>query len=269
MTHGELFESARYRIHRAGQKISEFMPQAASIPAERYWEVRVNNNAGTRHDGRSIHRLELEVFPTPPELSLMAGEILYSQRTALDHLVSAISRDTTGKTSQKGFPIRENAADLKSAVRELKFIEKFPQFEDLLVNKIGAYRRQGSLLWQLNKLSNADKHDRNLVVASVAKIRIKEVKSGTNSFTNNIYNGGGPGLLALWEHYDPLEFDAGNADANISFRFTDEYGLNHMEVMVALLEIQKEVQSAITTIENAYSEIGAGTRTSTSFGKGR
>ncbi|MGO9336089.1 MAG: hypothetical protein ACLPY1_01140 [Terracidiphilus sp.] len=103
-----------------------------------------------------------EVPPIPSHIPLIAGDVLYSLRGALDYLacgiVPVVSKDTK-------FPIAHSAEAYESSLG--KVVDGIQQEALESLSKIKPYQGGNQALWTLHKLNNIDKHRLLLAVSTI------------------------------------------------------------------------------------------------------
>jgi hypothetical protein len=123
----------------------------------------------------------------PAILSVIIGEAVYSLRTTLDQIVSAVAvRSGAVNVSDVAFPFA-GSFDQFVADSDQK-MRKLPTDAVELIRRLQPYRGGDDLLWAINRLNNIDKH-RNLINVSAAganfatNVRMKPVSPGRHVFT--------------------------------------------------------------------------------------
>ncbi len=126
--------------------------------------------------GKHVYRVRK--LPTiNPEWSLIAGEVLYSLRSALDHLAwQLVLLDGGTPGDQTQFPVHESPFNKDGSLRTVQLTPpvKHPKILAAL-DECQPYRGPdghpaipyNSFLWRVNKLNNIDKHRLLLVVVCV------------------------------------------------------------------------------------------------------
>jgi hypothetical protein len=110
------------------------------------------------------------VKPIPPEIPLIAGEIIQNLRSALDHLAYQLYLLGTkgGKVNKNiAFPIAEN----KLIYDEIKprRIKGMSSAAIAAIDAVQPYGGGNDVLWQLHALNNIDKHRLILTVGSAVR----------------------------------------------------------------------------------------------------
>ena len=103
----------------------------------------------------------------PPELAVVAGEIVHQLRSSLDHLAWQLW-DKNGRVKLREdkvyFPVYE-ADDKYNAERPNKVEGVFAPAAVRILDDLKPYAAGNDLLWKLHKLNNIDKHRHLSVVA--------------------------------------------------------------------------------------------------------
>lgn len=106
----------------------------------------------------NVRTLRLQPLSSiPPELSLLAGDIIQSARASLDHAVFALAPHDCKKKSQVQFPIAKTAIELDAEIRK-----RLPGFatDELTtaLKKIMPYQGGNELLHGLHRAGVEDRH---------------------------------------------------------------------------------------------------------------
>lgn len=115
---------------------------------------------------------------TPPaKIAVVAGEILYLQRSALDHLfTAAVTRCGHICIKRPNFPIEETRDKFEAALENREIQKRFPDVAAVL-RWLEPYKRRDGLLWWLHWLNGAEKHQTLVTVAGSKNFR--EIKLST------------------------------------------------------------------------------------------
>jgi hypothetical protein len=111
----------------------------------------------------SLHYIWIEQKITPDPVAMLLGDFVYALRSGLDQLAWQLALITTDKPGgQTCFPI-ESECPLPSNKSYARKIESIPSDALKIIEPLQPYtdwpRRKEHPLWQLNKLSNIDKHE--------------------------------------------------------------------------------------------------------------
>jgi hypothetical protein len=103
----------------------------------------------------------------PPMISVIAGDILFNLRSALDHLAFQLVIANPAVTSKKDifFPFGESEADYMASERR-SVIETFANTAVKRIDALKPYKGGNDILWRLSRLNNIDKH-RLLITTSM------------------------------------------------------------------------------------------------------
>jgi len=124
---------------------------------------------GTKHDPqtrRLIYYL-VSVRAVPSEISVIAGEVLQSLRSALDHLAYQLVLVGTGRSgpfTNVYFPIFDSVAKYKTG--KLGQIKGMRQDAINAIDAIKPYKGGNDTLWRLHRLNIVDKHRLLVTVGS-------------------------------------------------------------------------------------------------------
>jgi hypothetical protein len=168
---GRVSESWGLKVDRAEQHLQEFKAAIDGYAqGHSYQAVRVVGGAKC-HEHTTCWRYRLYITQPDPVLSVIFGDVLYNLRSALDHLAVAMVPST--RRSSASFPVAaediwakqngcyivrnpEQRRSFRTAVRGMPA----PAVE--AIKSIQPYgmgqHPEGSALYQLNRLNNADKH---------------------------------------------------------------------------------------------------------------
>lgn len=119
--------------------------------------------------------------PLPSELPLIVGDVIHNVRSALDHLVYALSSPKAQRSDRTQFPIFTDAAKFKT--RGIPMIESIKGPERTLIENVQPFAAtpvpENDPLAILNSLSNLDKH--RLPVTTVAATKEEDTWVGTDN----------------------------------------------------------------------------------------
>lgn len=111
----------------------------------------------------SLHYIWVEQKVTPDDVAMLLGDFVYALRSGLDQLAWQLALITTDKPGgQTCFPI-ESECPLPSNKSYARKVESLPPVALKVIESLQPYtdqpRRKKHPLWQLNRLSNIDKHE--------------------------------------------------------------------------------------------------------------
>jgi hypothetical protein len=151
-----------FRVEWAKKHISELEREVETFLASEPYEI------ASKLDNSGYYVADIRCDP-PISISLIAGDVLFNLRAALDHLAYqlALANGTTDEKVLRGtsFPIFDSA-DLYGRYSR----ERMQGMSQDAIDSIDAtkpYAGGNHLLWQLHKLNNIDKH-RLLVTVGAA-----------------------------------------------------------------------------------------------------
>jgi hypothetical protein len=117
-----------------------------------------------------LHIIRMKIDDTPDRITLIAGDIFYNLRAALDQLVWRLAKLTLPYPEDTQFPILESR---NKSLFERR-VAGVPAEAAAMIEALQPYNGgdiHGHLLWQLNKLCNVDKHMRIPVRGTVGMVR--------------------------------------------------------------------------------------------------
>ncbi len=118
-------------------------------------------------DTRRLIYCVTEVRDTPAPLGAIAGDVIHSTRTALDHLAYHLVLVGTGRPGpfkRVYFPIADSAVEYEAA--KTKETRLMPAAAMTAIDALKPYRGENDVLWRLHRLDNIDKHRVLLTVGS-------------------------------------------------------------------------------------------------------
>ncbi len=196
----ESLGGVRAKFERALKKRSEMQACVREFTESDFYEIATERDYRGRIVGRAVN------VKTPgDELSLLIGEFVHSVRSGLDQLVHRLARNTTPNlpdswARSSAFPIfrsgpkfRGEKHGRRSAKPKMRGLS--PEARRTLERLQPYHRRQAPLLWalwQLEELSNLDKHrDMPLTGAVPAQgsVAIKFNSPGVKAISHAIFPG--------------------------------------------------------------------------------
>ena len=138
----------------------------------------------------SLHYIWIEQKVTPDNVPMLLGEFAYALRSGLDQLAWQLALLMTDKPSgQTCFPI-ESECPLPSNKSYTEKIRSIPPVALQVIESLQPYRDQSRLkqhpLWQLNKLSNIDKHRQVAVGHIPFRLEANVILTARPNFQNGI-----------------------------------------------------------------------------------
>jgi hypothetical protein len=155
----------RSKFERALQQRSEMQAQVQTFAGSDFFEIATERDYLGRIVGRAVN-----VKAPDDELSLLIGEFVHSLRSGLDHLVHQLARHTTPNlpaswAKSSAFPIFKNGPEFRGEKQGRGASSKMRGLSPLAkrsLEHLQPYHRRGTpmlwALWQLEELSNLDKH---------------------------------------------------------------------------------------------------------------
>lgn len=119
--------------------------------------------------------------PMPANISLLVGEVVHAQRTALDYLWMGLVRSVDPDNRKSTFPFKESEKVLRDQIRkDVGNHKNYSEIEELVMKEIKAYTKRemrsdlGNALYEMKELDNWDKH--NLIVTSLAVTHVRDIQ---------------------------------------------------------------------------------------------
>jgi hypothetical protein len=156
-------EGVKAKVDRAKLRFDELNAALDAFFRTNPYEVGTRRDPQTR---RLIYYL-VSVRAVRPEISVIAGEVLQSLRSALDHLAYQLVLVGTGQSGPFNyvyFPIFDSAAKYKAG--KLGQIKGMRQDAIDAIDAIKPYKGGNDTLWRLHKLNIVDKHRLLVTVGS-------------------------------------------------------------------------------------------------------
>jgi hypothetical protein len=166
----KLFPGAVAKIKRAETQIEDFNLKITRFfeasPYERFSEVNAQKTEEVWK-----HRLTANI---PDEFPVLAGEILFNLRSALDQMACALAVLHSGTSEKTYFPFARDANEFEKELREKT--KKLSPDAVSMIRAVKPYRGGNDLLWSLHDLNRRDKHIAILPVAVCGALGFFEVK---------------------------------------------------------------------------------------------
>lgn len=167
----------------------------------------------------------------PPDLSVIAGDVLHNLRSALDHLAYQLAvQNGAENISDVYFPFWRDVATFNSTANER--LKKFSNDAQTFISGLSPYPSGNSVLWTLHQLNIIDKH-RLLIFVS------------------------GRGTMTMVQNFEPYgdsnipNFGVSNPIYNNSFQFTFDVSLHEPEEYVEPVTITlQRMADMVSTILN-------------------
>jgi hypothetical protein len=156
---GETWDAYR-RVDRAGEHLADLETRANSYAA------REREVTFVKVEGHTVGIVGERNLP-PPELSVIAGEVVYNLRTALDYLVFQLAFADSGEV-KKGtqFPIEDTPEGFRGRTRS--YLKGVSKEHIAAIESLQPYNGHEWLRF-LRNVSNADKHKGLQLLGFIAK----------------------------------------------------------------------------------------------------
>ena len=195
----------------------------------------------------------------PSRLAVLAGEVLYLQRSALDHVITKLIHQSGGKESRRSqFPICRTLEQYNECLRRgyLDGVSEFDKQTILRMQPFHSSNAETSTLLALTELNNADKHRLLLMAVAAAHVG-KEIRVGGPG--NKVITGMSPPYShALSENggeFFSIDFEAVYRDLEVSIDVARTIAIarpdnlrwpfKYTPVMSLLREIQQCIENSI------------------------
>jgi hypothetical protein len=194
----DAFHSARCKIDRAKQHITEVESIVAALPNKAVATVEINPDGGNevlKHD-------LLDRDKIIDDVALLLGDAIHNLHCALDHAWLSVLTQLcpTSIGNQTKFPIFPVRDKVESALRGIKIDSVVPALFDLVVNKIQPYEGGNESIWPIHTLDIDDKHRLLLPVIEYASIHGIE----TEDEHGKVVKGGTWGTSEKPPYYVPI-----------------------------------------------------------------
>ena len=163
MTHP--LDGCRAKIERANKHIQDLESALKTFAEGDAYKV------GSQYDAKAgiLSIVFADVRDLPPEVSIVVGEALYQQRSALDHLVwQLVLRNNRTPPAKSGFPIFTTVQGYET--RSPSMIEGIGPSAAARIKALQPFHRgaarQSDPLWSLQELYNTDKHRLLLIMGA-------------------------------------------------------------------------------------------------------
>jgi hypothetical protein len=156
-------EGVKAKVDRAKLHLDKLDAALGAFIRRNPYEVGTRRDPQTR---RLIYYL-VSVRAVPPEISVIAGEVLQNLRSALDHLAYQFVLVGTGESgpfTNVYFPIFDSATKYKAG--KLGQIKGMRQDAIDAIDTIKPYKGGNDTLWRLHRLNIVDKHRLLVTVGS-------------------------------------------------------------------------------------------------------
>jgi len=150
------------KLERAKQHYAELEAALAGFFAAKPYRI----STGRTHERKLVYYLS-EVAEVPVELSLIAGEVIQSLRSALDHLAYDLwmkEANGQGRDDKIYFPIdKDQASYSRNKAGKTQGISA----QSLaIIDSLSPYPGGNDILWRIHSLNNRDKHRLLVTVGS-------------------------------------------------------------------------------------------------------
>jgi len=190
----------RAKVERAKQQLSELDTTLGAFFRTNPYKVGTKRDPQTR---RLIYYL-VSVRDVPLEISVIAGEVLQSLRSALDHLAYQLVLVGTGQSGPFNhvyFPIFDSASKYQAG--KLGQIKGMRQDAIDVIDGLKPYKGGNDILWRLHKLNIVDKH--RLLVTVGSQMRSADIGALMSSQMPPLPDGTPvPILSAFFKVADPM-----------------------------------------------------------------
>lgn len=224
------------KVERAKQHVKELEVELSTFRYTNPYKVATKRDSQTR---RLIYYLT-SVTPVPTIVSVLAGEIVQSLRSALDHLAYQLVLVGTGQPgpfSHVYFPIFDTAQKYEAS--KLGQIKGMRQDAIDVIDALNPYQGGNDALWRIHKLNNIDKHRLLMTVGS--QMNSVDLGAQMARYVKGLPGWEGVTIPALFlrpadpqfplEAGDELFVDAPDAEPNEKMQFRFEVALSEPQVL--------------------------------------
>lgn len=159
------FESARLKVEWANKQIN-----ALNAGVKQF--IEMHNNAPITEDGKGF----LNLKPVPADFSLLAGDAIFSLRSALDCCWMGLRR-AMGKEGKKTLPRAKTRKELIETMKKASVEEAFKGSDALIMDEINACQDGNEILWFGGQVDNWNKHNMIILTTQGTEVRDAVVKS--------------------------------------------------------------------------------------------
>jgi hypothetical protein len=207
-------EGAKLKVERANSHIREVLARVRSFRVANVCVITLKVEDDT---GKQLVKLSATKKPSP-DIAIVAGEILYNLRSALDHLVTCVATKRGITFLQRtGFPIERTQQKFEATLKKRKIEQRIPDLAPCL-RELKPYQGGNDLLWWLHFLNAADKH----------QILMPMVYANVGWHGKLVAKSAGANLAGTWKSLDednPIVLDCSEIDerniqllADVTFR---------------------------------------------------
>ena len=193
LTSNQTLAPIGYRVEWAKKHIGELEREIETFLASEPYQIAI------KPDGSGYYVAEIR-SAHPISIPLIAGDVLFNLRAALDHLAYklALANKTTDERVLHGtsFPIFDNVELYGKYSRQR--MKGMSQAAQDAIDATKPYAGGNNLLWQLHRLNNIDKH-RLLVTVGAAVGYHSLPLSVSQGVIDTLEEGHSKGLLSDWE----------------------------------------------------------------------
>lgn len=158
----DIFESSKLRLSRAKEHIDTFEERVKIFQREKEW----THASETDPNGVDIYLKVVFTKPFPNDFTTIAIEVIEHLRAALDQAGYAVAIASGIVNPKKAyFPFAKDEAGLQALIRER--CKNIPPDILTLFCSFKPYKGGNNLLWELNRVCNANKHRRNKLIGIV------------------------------------------------------------------------------------------------------
>lgn len=179
----QIFNSAKHGVANAKRHFSALEAEIAAFNDSEPFAYFIEYSPDGREE---FHKVRISK-PIPYHLPDMVFDVVSNLRASLDRASSAVSTTINQNAKKTHFPFGDNLAEVRSRHKGAgKSKDVPPNIFDLMIS-YAPYRDGNGLLWALNKLCNANKHETiHPVAITVGDMRAQNAYGdGTNTIFNH------------------------------------------------------------------------------------
>jgi hypothetical protein len=163
VTYHKLLEGSRLKVERSKKHVQDLNIALKAFFDTNPYEFLCKRDPETRQPVYYLNRVE----ETPPNIAVIAGDVIQSLRSALDHLAYQLVLSGTGKPGPfryVSFPIFDSPDEYET--KKSRRIKGMRPGAVKAIDAVKPYKGGNDLLWRLDHLNRIDKHRLLLTVGA-------------------------------------------------------------------------------------------------------
>lgn len=171
------FRHAELKVRWAEKHINDLVPICNEI-------VQKHIKAGAVTYDKRTGNLRAESNRIPALVRLLAGDAIFSLRSALDCCWMGLKRAIDPKAEKATFPRATTLDELKGTLKKASVEQCFPGSDRLILDGIKSYQDGNETLWFVAQVDNWNKH--NMLPLALSRTRLSGVFRTTNGMVTLI-----------------------------------------------------------------------------------